>query len=101
MSIHRRAAKRDANEPEIVRALLNVGASVERLSGKDIPDLLVGFRQTTFLIEVKDEANKGRVKPGQKDFADGWRGGPVGVCWNITDALVFIGAMEPGWRGAD
>ncbi|HJP47915.1 hypothetical protein [Acinetobacter venetianus] len=42
----RRAAKIDANQTEIVKALRKFGASVQSLAstGKGCPDLLVGFR---------------------------------------------------------
>ena len=54
----RRAAKVDANQTEIVKALRQVGASVQSLAatGKGCPDLLVGIRGLNFLIEVKDGA---------------------------------------------
>ena len=51
----RRAAKIDANQTEIVKALRQVGASVQSLAstGKGCPDLLVGFRGVNWLLEVK------------------------------------------------
>ena len=64
--------KRDANEPEIVAALEQLGASVERLNGKDIPDLLIGFRYRNFLAEVKSD--HGTLSPGQIDWHSSWRG---------------------------
>ena len=57
--MRRYAARRDANEGEIVRALEKVGASVLRLH--DI-DLLVGFRGRNYLLEVKD----GRKSPSNR-----------------------------------
>lgn len=102
MSIHRRAAKRDANENEIVYALEQVGASVTKLSDAGVPDLLVGFRGTTYLIDVKNLDGRGkRLTDDQKDFFADWRGGKAGIATTITDALVFVGAMEADWRGAD
>ena len=52
----RRAAKVDANQTEIVKALRQVGASVQSLAstGKGCPDLLVGFRGVNWLLEIKD-----------------------------------------------
>lgn len=102
MSIHRKNAKRDANEPEIINALTQAGATVHKLSGAGIPDLLIGYRQETYLIDVKNKAGRGnRLTEDQKDFFADWRGGKAGVALTITDALVFIGAMEADWRGAD
>lgn len=63
MSIHRRAAKRDASEPGIVDALQAVGAHVERLS---LPvDLLVHFRGHWHLLEVKTPG----VRPDKRQLA--------------------------------
>lgn len=46
----------DANQPDIVKALRKMGAFVQSLAavGDGCPDLLVGFRGKTYLIEVKD-----------------------------------------------
>lgn len=99
MSIHRRAAKRDANEPEIINALVQAGASVSKLSAEGVPDLLIGFRGETYLIDVK--AKKGTLTDAQRVWFEDWRGGKAGVARTITEALVFVGAMEPDWRGAD
>ena len=52
----RRAAKVDGNHRKIVAALRAAGALVVDLSaaGKGVPDLLVGWRSTWVLFEVKD-----------------------------------------------
>lgn len=52
----RRAAKRDANEPEIVAALRAAGYWVAQISHKGFPDLVVGRKGRSFvcLMEVKD-----------------------------------------------
>ena len=52
----RRAARIDANQQAVVSALRQLGASVECLHrvGNGCPDLLVGFRNRTLLLEVKD-----------------------------------------------
>jgi hypothetical protein len=92
MSIHRAAAKRDKNEPEIIAALLAVGASVSQLSGKGLPDLLVGFQGTNYLLEVKNKEAGGKLKPDQVAFIEGWQGRPVVVVWSVADALKAIGA---------
>ena len=56
-------AKRDANEPEIVEALEAVGAKVLRL---DDVDLLVGYRDRLYLLEVKTPT--GRLNKKQQKF---------------------------------
>jgi hypothetical protein len=74
VSLYRRAAKRDDNEPECIKAALELGASVDPLSSKGIPDLLVGFRLETHLLEVK--AKGGKLTPAQVAFRKRWRGRP-------------------------
>lgn len=49
------AARRDGNEGEIVGALRAVGATVAKLSGDGIPDLLVEHRGVLYLVEIKDK----------------------------------------------
>lgn len=75
----RRAAKVDGNQPEIVKALRAVGATVRDLSGvgQGCPDLLVGYRGRNVLIEVKDPSqppNKRKLTPDQAEFHALWRG---------------------------
>ena len=88
MTIHRRNAKRDANEPEIIAFLKAAGASVERLSTKGLPDLLIGYRQKTYLVEVKGEGKK--LNANQVDFVSGWKGWPVVVIRSIADAKDWL-----------
>ena len=89
-----RAKKTDANQASIVAVLRAVGATVVDLSavGKGCPDLLVGFRGATFLLEVK--ARKGRTTPDQDIFYAWWRGAPVAIVRTADDALATIGIAE-------
>lgn len=95
-------AHRDKAEPAIVDALRKAGATVYPISGKDIPDLLVGFRGRTFLLEVKSiitnerkdgykRTAKTAVSAGQKAFIATWRGGLVRVVHTPEEALYAIG----------
>lgn len=101
MSIHRRDARRDPGELAIVEALEDAGASVSRLSGEGVPDLLVGFRYETFLIEVKAplgprggaSKNSQRLKPSQEGWRSVWLGGPVHTVRSPQEALEAIGAV--------
>lgn len=101
-----RAKRRDANEREIVAALESAGASVQRLDAAGVPDLLVGFRGETFLIEVKNpESTKGALAggvrrkgrgcltPDQVAWFGAWRGGRIHEVVNIHEALAAIGAL--------
>lgn len=92
MSIHRRAAKRDDNEDEIIKALKQVGCSVSQLSGTGVPDLLVGFRQHTYLLEVKER--KGTFTAAQKWWHETWLGQPAVVVRSVEEALRAIGATN-------
>lgn len=98
-----KAAHRDKAERPIIQALRSAGASVYAVSGKDIPDLLVGFRGVTILLEVKsrilseEKGRKARVRetrisPGQQAFSDAWRGGPACFVYDPAEALRAIGA---------
>ncbi len=109
MSIHRRAARRDANEAAIVAALIAAGASVTHLSVAGAPDLLVGAAGRTVLIEVKRERGPrggkrggGRSRPGmggdgeltadQIAWRAEWRGEPPVIVRTPAEALAAIGA---------
>lgn len=73
-----RAQKRDANEPEIAQGLLAIGCSVDQLpGGNGRPDLLVGYRDKNFLLEVKDPTapvTKRRLNSLQKKWHSAWKG---------------------------
>lgn len=59
------ARSRDANEPDIVKALEAVGASVQRTYGMEgEPDLLVGYLGRNYLIEVKNPATRAAGNKG-------------------------------------
>lgn len=91
MSINRYNAKRDKNEPEIVKALQAVGALVVRVSGRGVPDTLVIFREQAFLLEIKGE--KGTLTEPQVEFFKlVGRVANIGVVRSIDEALAFIGA---------
>lgn len=98
-----KAAHRDKAEAPIIKALRAVGAVVHQLNGKDIPDLLVGYRGLTYLLEVKSVLTNTRkdgytrtertaVSKGQQEFAASWRGGPVRLVTTPEEALMAIGA---------
>lgn len=94
----RRAAKVDANQADIVRELKRAGADVRSLAavGEGFPDLAVGFRQRTFLLEVKRPKDKGQragiLTDDQKLFFAQWRG-HAAVVSTPEEALRAIGAM--------
>ena len=91
-----RGRKTDANQSSIVSALRQVGASVVDLSavGKGVPDLLVGFRGRTYLLEVKNKAGRNRLTADQNVFMAWWRGVPPVIVYNEDDALIAIDAVR-------
>jgi len=93
MSIHRRAAKRDANEPAIIEALRRAGAVVYPISGKDVPDLLVIYRGVVDIIEVKTKT--GKLTDGQREYHRMAleAGYYIPVVRNPEEALRAIGAI--------
>lgn len=93
----RRAAKVDRNQAEIVAALRKVGATVTDTSkvGNGFPDLTVGFRGKTYLMEVKDGSKPPSAREltaDQIEWHIEWRGGPCAVVNSVDEALAFIGA---------
>ncbi len=91
MSLHRRAARRDTNEREIIEALIVVGASVQQLSVKGCPDLLVGYRGVNWLMEVKTD--KGELTEAEFAFMEDWEG-QADVVRSVDEALEMIGAKS-------
>ena len=95
----RRAGRIDANQGVIVAALRGVGASVAITSGAGdgLPDLIVGFRGETYLLEVKDSEkvpSAKRLTPAEQHFVDNWRGRPVVIVETVADALRAIELKE-------
>ena len=89
MSIHRRAARRDDNEPVIIRALRDVGAQVEQMSRPC--DLAVTFRARHYLIEVDNPESKYRKREQkQLETLERMR---IPMVQTAYEALRVIGAL--------
>ena len=91
----RRRGKVDANHADIVKALRQIGATVQSLAdiGKGCPDLLVGFRGRTHILEVKDGSlapSKRTLTPMEAAWAIGWQGAPVVVVYNAEEAIEMV-----------
>ncbi len=87
----RQAAKTDANQTSIVKALRSVGCTVQTLAavGNGCPDILVGFRGSNYLMEIKDGdkvPSKRRLTPDQVEWHRQWFGKAV-VIKSIDEAL--------------
>lgn len=94
----RRAARVDANQADIVNALVDVGASVQSLSavGVGVPDLLVGWRSQNFMLEIKNPnvpKRDQRLTEAQRNFHRVWRGS-IHQVHTVEQALAVLGVIE-------
>ena len=87
----RYAARVDANQAQIVSALRAAGAYVW-IIGLPV-DLLVGYKNHTFLVEVKDGPKK-RLTALQQDFFDNWSGSTLARVDGPEAALRMIGVIK-------
>lgn len=69
-----RAKKTDANQKQIVAELRQLGYSVMDCStvGRGFPDLVIGYNNKNYLIEIKTKV--GKLNDLQVQFAINWRG---------------------------
>ena len=94
----RKASRTDANQAEIVKALRSIGATVTPLHavGGGCPDLLVGYRNKSYCLEVKDP-NQGSKQYREKNDAAAltkdqhiwfleWQG-HAKIVWTIEEAI--------------
>ena len=86
----RRAAKVDKNQPEIVRALRDAGATVQHthMIGQGCPDIIVGFRGQNYFMEIKWA--KGQLTADEADWFLMWNG-QKNIVRCIDDAYEVIG----------
>lgn len=89
------AGRVDANHVAITEALNRAGATVQSLGivGCGCPDLLVGIRGQTYLIEVKNPAAPKAhrdLTDAQKKWHVWWRGAKVHTVETAEQALALI-----------
>jgi hypothetical protein len=87
----RRAARVDENQKEIVQALRDAGAYVW-IIGLPV-DLLFGYKNHTFLLEIKTDSKK-RLTTLQTDFFEKWCGGTLCRVDSPQAALEMIRTVE-------
>ena len=90
----RYAARIDANQEQIVSALRAHGATVRIVTqGNGLPDLLVGYKGFTLLLEVKD-GNKvpsaRKLTSAEQKFFDEWTGGMLAVVNSADEAIEIL-----------
>ena len=92
--MRRRAARIDANQPVIVEAARQLGATVWITAdlGNGGPDLVIGWRGLNYLVEVKDAAkppSARKLTSAEREFHDQWRGQVV-VVESVDDLVRLI-----------
>lgn len=89
-----RAKKTDINQKEIVKILRELGCSVFDTSsvGKGYPDLNVGYKGQTYLVEVKS-SDKAKFTQQQIEFQKNWQGSKVFRLNSSQDAIDLFNNM--------
>jgi len=94
----RQAARVDANQPAIVKALRAVGAKVQPLHmiGRGCPDALVAFRGCWYVAEIKDGSkppSRWELTPDEKRWHERFgAAAKVNIWHSVDEALCEIGA---------
>lgn len=92
----RYAARVDVNQPDIVKALRQIGAEVNYMHqlGQGTPDLLISFRQRWYVIECKSD--DGELNDEQKRWI-GRQKAPVYTVRSPEEAVEFLQRETPDW----
>ena len=89
----RRAARRDANEGDIIKAMREAGAYVKVINDEGLFDLLVSYRGKTLLIEIKDGSrppSARRLTDAEQKFHDEWPGSDLYIVNSVEEALALL-----------
>lgn len=94
----RKKARVDANQKEIVTELRKLDVSVLHTHqlGKGAPDLILGYRNDNFLIELKDGSktkSQQKLTPDELEFQNKWRGN-YAVCNSLEQVLTVIDYVD-------
>lgn len=94
----RRAAKIDSNQTEIVAAFRKFGCSVLPLHtvGGGCPDICVGLKKKSVLVEIKDGTKPPSARALTKDeqkFHDEWRGS-LFIVESLSDVIALVKGLE-------
>lgn len=93
----RRYPNLDVNQPDIVKALRAAGASVTSLAsvGDGCPDILVGIRKVTTVMEIKDGAkppSKRKLTEPEEKWHAGWSGSKH-IVESVEQALAVLATL--------
>jgi hypothetical protein len=89
----RRAARRDANEGDIIKAMRAEGAYVKVINDEGLFDLLVSYRGETLMVEVKDGAkppSARRLTDAEQKFHDEWPGDNLYIVNSVEEAIALL-----------
>jgi hypothetical protein len=97
----RRAARRDDNEQDIIKAMRAEGAYVKVINDEGLFDLLVAYRgpsgfQHTLLIEVKDGAkppSARRLTDAELKFHDEWPLSNLFIIIGVEEAVALLRSL--------
>jgi hypothetical protein len=89
----RRAARRDDNEKDIIKAMRECGAFVKAVNDEGAFDLLVWYNGHTLLLEVKDGSkppSARRLTDAEQKFHDEWPGNNLYIVNSVQEALDLL-----------
>lgn len=94
----RKKARVDANQKEIVQQLrkLNISVLHTHQLGKGAPDLILGYRNDNFMIELKDGTktkSQQKLTPDELEFQNKWKGN-YSVCNSLEQILNVIDYVD-------
>lgn len=85
----------DDNQKQLVHTFIALGASVLNLStvGRGCPDLLIGYKGKSVLVEIKRNSKATFTDP-QVKFMQDWRGGAVSRIDSVDAAIRLIKMLD-------
>lgn len=89
----RRAARRDSNESDIVKAMREAGAYVKVINDEGLFDLLCWHNGRTLLLEIKDGSrppSARRLTDAEQKFHDEWPGSDLYIVNSVEEALALL-----------
>ena len=87
----------DENQKQLIHTFIALGASVLNLStvGRGCPDLLIGYRGKSVLVEIKRDS-KASYTESQVKFMQNWRGGAISRIDSVDAAIRLIKMLDMG-----
>lgn len=93
----RRAARRDAGEQDIIKAMRACGAYVKVINDEGTFDLLCYYNGHTLLLEIKDGTkppSARRLTDAEQRFHDEWPGSNLHIINSVQEALDLLKACS-------